>query len=121
YMSYFAPALAPTRVLWSAATPLGHWTVSPAQIVAIGAIAALAWVNYIGVRSGNLVNIVLTIAKVSGLTALVVFALLYARGGPARVAACGAADCASACGVRRRDDLCAVGERRLVLRHLDRG
>jgi APA family basic amino acid/polyamine antiporter len=83
YLSYFAPALSPTRVLWSVATPLGSWTVSAAQIVAMTAIAALAYVNYIGVKSGNRVNIAMTIAKVTGLAAIVVFALLYSHASPA--------------------------------------
>jgi len=39
-------------------------------------IAALAAINYIGVRSGNRVNVVLTIAKVGGLAALPILALL---------------------------------------------
>src|SRR3954467_6510105 len=49
YLSYFAPALSPSRILWSVATPLGAWTVSAAQIVAVLCIAALAWINYVGV------------------------------------------------------------------------
>src|SRR6185436_4805542 len=46
YVSYFAPALSPSRVLWSLATPIGAWVVSPAQIVAVTAIAALGAINY---------------------------------------------------------------------------
>ena len=83
YVSYFLPALSPSRVLWSIATPIGAWTVSPAQIVAVISIAALAWINYIGVRSGNRVNIALTIAKVAGLAALPIMALLWADTSPA--------------------------------------
>ena len=56
-------------------TPIGAWTLSAAQIVAVICIAALAWINYIGVRSGNRVNIVITIAKVAGLAALPIMAL----------------------------------------------
>jgi APA family basic amino acid/polyamine antiporter len=83
YLSYFAPALSTSRILWSAATPLGTWTVSAAQIVAIVSIAALVAVNYVGVRSGNRVNVVLTIAKVLGLAALPVLALIAADVSPA--------------------------------------
>ena len=83
YLSYFVPALSPSRVLWSLATPAGIWTVSAAQIVAVIAIAALAAINYVGVRSGNLVNIVLTIAKVAGLAALPVLALIASNTSPA--------------------------------------
>ena len=82
YVSYFAPALSPERVLWSIATPLGAWTVSAAQIVAVVSIAALAAINYVGVRSGNRVNVVLTLAKVLGLAALPILALIAADVSP---------------------------------------
>ena len=83
YVSYFAPSLGTSRVLWSVPTPIGAWTVSAAQIVAAAAIAALGGINYVGVRSGNRANVVLTIAKVVGLAALPIFALLWANVSPA--------------------------------------
>ena len=85
YVSYFVPALSPARVLWSVGTPLGVWTVSAAQIVAVTSIFALGWVNYVGVRSGNRVNVVLTIAKVAGLAALPILALVASHNSPAWV------------------------------------
>jgi APA family basic amino acid/polyamine antiporter len=85
YLSYFVPALSPARIVWSIGTPLGLWTVSAAQIVAVISIAALAAVNYVGVRSGNRVNIVLTIAKVAGLAALPILALVASNTTPAWV------------------------------------
>jgi APA family basic amino acid/polyamine antiporter len=85
YVSYFVPALATTRIVWSAATPLGLWTISAAQVVAVVSIVALAAINYVGVRSGNLVNIVLTIAKVAGLAALPILALVASEASPAWV------------------------------------
>ena len=83
YLSYFVPALAGSRVLWTAATPLGAWTVSAAQVVAVSSIGGLAAVNYVGVRSGNGVNVVLTIAKIAGLAALPVLALAASHTSPA--------------------------------------
>jgi len=83
YVSYFVPALSPSRVLWSVPTPIGAWVVSAAQIVAVACIAVQAWVNYIGVRSGNGVNVVVTIAKVAGLAALPIMALLWTQTSPA--------------------------------------
>lgn len=82
YLSYFAPALSPARVLWSIGTPLGAWSVSAAQIVAVVSIAVLAWINYVGVRSGNRVNVVLTVAKVAGLAALPILALVVSNASP---------------------------------------
>jgi APA family basic amino acid/polyamine antiporter len=83
YVSYFLPALSPSRVLWTLGTPIGAWTVSAAQIVAVTSIAALAAINYLGVRTGNRVNIVLTIAKVAGLAALPIMALVATHTAPA--------------------------------------
>ena len=85
YLSYFAPSLSTSRVLWTLATPLGAWTVSAAQIVAVVSIATLAAINYVGVRSGNRTNVVLTIAKISGLAALPVMALVASDTSPAWV------------------------------------
>ena len=83
YVSYFAPGLGSTRILWQVATPLGTWTVAASQIVAVVSIAALAAINYVGVRSGNRVNVVLTIAKIGGLAALPIMALLASHTTPA--------------------------------------
>ena len=83
YLSYFAPSLSTARILWSAPTPFGTWTVSAAQIVAALSIAALVAINYVGVRSGNLVNVLLTVAKIGGLAALPVLALIAADVSPA--------------------------------------
>jgi basic amino acid/polyamine antiporter, APA family len=83
YVSYFVPALSPARVIWSAGTPLGTWTVSAAQIVAVMSIVVLAAVNYVGVRSGNRVNVVFTIAKIAGLAALPILALVWSHNTPA--------------------------------------
>ena len=83
YVSYFAPSLATARILWSMPTSIGTWTVSAAQIVAVVSIAALAAINYVGVRSGNRANVILTVAKVLGLAALPILALIAADVSPA--------------------------------------
>jgi APA family basic amino acid/polyamine antiporter len=75
YLSYFFPGLSSSRVLLTAPTPIGTWTLSAAQVVAVVCIAAQAWINYIGVRSGNRVNVALTIAKVAALASLPIMAL----------------------------------------------
>jgi APA family basic amino acid/polyamine antiporter len=83
YVSYFAPALSTSHVLWQVRTPLGTWTLAASQLVAVACIAAQAWVNYIGVKSGNRVNVTITIAKIAGLAALPIMALLFAHATPA--------------------------------------
>ncbi len=82
YLSYFLPALSNRHVLVSIPLPLvpgGVWAISAGQLVAVSAIVSLGAINYVGVRSGNLVNAVLTVAKVAGLVALPVMALLFTR------------------------------------------
>jgi APA family basic amino acid/polyamine antiporter len=79
YLSYFVPAVSTQRVLWSAPTPLGTITISAGQFAGAASIVLLGAINYTGVRSGNLVNAVLTTAKVVGLAALPVMALAAAR------------------------------------------
>lgn len=83
YLSYFWPGLSASRVLLSAPTPIGTWTLSAAQVVAVLCITAQAWINYVGVRSGNRVNVVITIAKVAGLASLPIMALAAAKASPA--------------------------------------
>jgi basic amino acid/polyamine antiporter, APA family len=82
YVSYFAPSLSTAHTLWSVATPIGGWTVSAAQIVAVISIAVIAALNYVGVKSGNRANIVLTLAKVAGLAALPILAVMASTNSP---------------------------------------
>ena len=79
YVSYFAPVLAVDRVVF--ATSLGTWTlrVTAGQLVAVASIGMLGAVNYVGVRAGNMVNVVLTVAKVAGLAALLLMAIASPR------------------------------------------
>jgi APA family basic amino acid/polyamine antiporter len=79
WLSYFAPSLSSSRVLLNAATPFGTVSLSAAQLVAASAIVVLGAVNYVGVRSGNMVNVVFTAAKIAGLAALPVMALAFTR------------------------------------------
>src|SRR4029450_9016356 len=62
FLSFFVPALRPSRVLWSMSTPLGTATLTAGQLVSSTVIIVLGAVNYIGVRSGNFVNAVMTAA-----------------------------------------------------------
>lgn len=83
YLSYFIPAASPKLVLFSLTTPWETVTISAGQIVAALSILVLGGINYVGVRSGNMVNAVLTAAKVSGLAALPVMAIVATRAHPA--------------------------------------
>lgn len=79
YFSYFFPALGMGHVLISFAMPWGAWNISAGQLVAAGSIAIITAINYVGVRTGNLTNTVLTVAKVGALVVLPILALVYMR------------------------------------------
>ena len=79
YLSFFVPALSPTRVLFSLNLPVGIFSLSAGQLTAATAICALGTINYLGVRRGNMANVLLTTAKVAGLAALPLMALAAAR------------------------------------------
>ncbi len=83
YLSYFLPGLSSSRVLLTMPTPIGAWTLSAAQVVAVACITGQAWINYVGVRSGNRVNVAITIAKVAGLASLPIMALVASQTTPA--------------------------------------
>ena len=76
YLSYFVPALSTSRVLVAVPVPWGTFPISAGQLVAAASISVLGAVNYVGVRSGNMVNVVLTAAKVAGLSAIPIMALM---------------------------------------------
>lgn len=76
YLSYFVPALSTSNVILSLSMPWGPFTVSAGQLVAALSISVLGAVNYVGVRSGNMVNVVMTAAKVAGLSAIPIMAVV---------------------------------------------
>ena len=76
YLSYFIPAASTANIAVALPVPWGTFTISAGQLVAAASLAVLGAVNYVGVRSGNMVNVVLTAAKVIGLIALPVMALI---------------------------------------------
>lgn len=81
YFSYFVPALSPEVVVVT--LPIGEGrAVGANQVVAAASIVVLGAINYVGVRSGAGTNAVLTVAKVTGLALLPVFAILVAGAEP---------------------------------------
>ncbi|HEX2446341.1 MAG TPA: amino acid permease [Vicinamibacterales bacterium] len=83
WVSYFIEPLSPRNILWSIPTGAGVWRISAGQLVAASCIAVLGAINYVGVRSGNFVNAVMTAAKVAGLAMLPLLALIIRRVEPA--------------------------------------
>jgi APA family basic amino acid/polyamine antiporter len=82
YLSYFVPALSPSVVAMRIDAGFTTLTVSAGQLVAVAVIVVIGAINYVGVRRGNLVIVVLTAAKVGALAALPVMAILAARRTP---------------------------------------
>jgi APA family basic amino acid/polyamine antiporter len=82
YFSYFVPVLGTDRVLLTVAMPWGPWSVSAGQLVAAASVVAITAINYAGIQQGNLANAALTVAKVGGLVAIPLFALVLARVDP---------------------------------------
>ena len=82
YLSYFIPAVSTSNLVFSTRVPWGTFSISAGQLVAATSLAVLGAVNYVGVRSGNMVNVVLTAAKVAGLVALPVMAVIAGTASP---------------------------------------
>jgi len=85
YFSYFFPALGTDRVVASLPLPWGAWSISAGQLVAAASVVVITAINYVGVRSGNLTNSVVTAAKIGGLVAIPILALVYHRVDPVLV------------------------------------
>jgi APA family basic amino acid/polyamine antiporter len=72
YLSYFLPSLSTSRVV----VGLGPISVTAGGLVAAVSILAIGWLNLVGVAAASRVQSVLTIAKVVGIAAIPVLALV---------------------------------------------
>jgi APA family basic amino acid/polyamine antiporter len=79
YLSYFFPAISPAVVAVRLDLGFTQFTISAGQLVAAAMIVVIGAINYVGVRTGNAVVVVLTAAKVAALAALPIMAILAAR------------------------------------------
>lgn len=82
YFSYFFPALGTDRIILSVVMPWGPWSISAGQVVAAASIVLITGINYVGIRRGNLTNMVLTATKVGGLIAVPLLAIAYSNVDP---------------------------------------
>ncbi|MBM3781140.1 MAG: amino acid permease [Acidobacteria bacterium] len=85
YFSYFFPSLSTANILFSVPMSWGAWSISAGQLVAAASIAVIAAINYVGVNSGNVLNAVLTVAKIGLLVLLPLLALASLRIDPVYV------------------------------------
>lgn len=75
FTAYLIPAFSEDIVLFDA----GLFTVSPAQLLAIGIIVLLTYINTRGVESGKFVQTTFTVTKLVSLFGLIVFGLIMAK------------------------------------------
>ena len=71
YSAHFFPVLSPENIIMT----LGRVKISLGQVVAIGLVAALTWVNARGVQNGKMVQLVFTLAKLLALFAIITIGL----------------------------------------------
>lgn len=75
FLAYFVPEVSDGAVLLS----IGPLTISPAQVLAIGVIFLLTYINTKGVKGGKIIQTTFTATKVLSLLGLIVFGLMYAK------------------------------------------
>ncbi len=76
YFSYFFPSLSTARILVSIPLPWGAFQVSRGQMVAAASILLLGAINYVGVRTGNAFQTMLTVVKVLALVGIIAAAFI---------------------------------------------
>lgn len=79
YTGYFIPALGEENILLE----IGSFTISAAQILGIGSIVLLTFINSRGVENGKWIQFFFTFAKVAALIGLIIFGLLIFKEGSA--------------------------------------
>jgi basic amino acid/polyamine antiporter, APA family len=74
FAAYIFPGLGEQHIL----ADLGGIKISAAQLVSIGLIVALTYINTLGVREGKWIQTIFTLAKILALAGLVIFGFLLA-------------------------------------------
>lgn len=75
FLAYFIPEVSEDISLFS----IGSFRISPAQILAIGIIFLLTYINTKGVKGGKIIQTTFTATKVLSLVGLIVFGLVYLK------------------------------------------
>ncbi|UHG94221.1 APC family permease [Spirosoma oryzicola] len=75
FLAYFVPAVSEDVVLFS----LGQFHISPAQLLAIGVIFLLTYINTKGVKGGKIIQTTFTATKVLSIIGLIGFGLFYLK------------------------------------------
>jgi APA family basic amino acid/polyamine antiporter len=87
FCGFLVPAVAAPIFSWHISVPFLHehseFVFTWAQPLAVVALVALTFINYLGVRVGGRVQVILTIIKVTSAAAIIVLAFALARPGGA--------------------------------------
>jgi len=75
FLAYLVPAVSEDLV----AVDLGFLKISPAQLVSIGLIVLLTYINTRGVKEGKLIQTTFTVTKLISLFGLIIFGLIYLK------------------------------------------
>jgi len=73
FLAYFIPEVSESLVLFS----IGSFKVSPAQVLAIGLIFILTYINTKGVKGGKWIQLIFTLTKIASIAGLIVFGFIY--------------------------------------------
>jgi APA family basic amino acid/polyamine antiporter len=76
FLAYLIPGVSEDIVAYD----LGFIKVSPAQIVAIGLIVVLTFINTLGVKGGKMIQTTFTVTKLLSLFGLIIFGLIMMKG-----------------------------------------
>ncbi len=87
FLGFLIPALATPIFTWSLSLPFREtpyeFVFTWAQPLAVVAIALITFINYLGVRLGGQVQVVLTLLKIAGVMAIVIFGFALGEGSAA--------------------------------------
>ncbi len=81
FLAYFVPGVSEDLVLFS----IGSFKVSPAQILAIGLIFVLTYINTKGVKGGKWIQLVFTLTKIASIAGLIIFGFIYFKADVVRI------------------------------------
>ncbi|RYG10432.1 MAG: amino acid permease [Chitinophagaceae bacterium] len=73
FLAYFIPEVSEDLVLFS----IGSFKVSPAQVLAIGLIFLLTYINTKGVKGGKWIQLVFTLTKIASIAGLIIFGFVF--------------------------------------------
>lgn len=76
FLAYLVPSVSEDLVAYD----LGFLKISPAQLVAIGLIVLLTFVNTRGVKGGKMIQTTFTVTKLLSLFGLIIFGLIMIKG-----------------------------------------